>query len=130
MQLVSRSKLMSLPNGIVYSKYEPFGDIVGLYKKEDTWSHDWIYQDLIKELGTDSTDFVQTVESIEAGNKFELDLECTMRDGCFDDDQKYIVYDESDIRKLMAELQKSLDTYKAGDDHNGNPAGENTGQSN
>jgi hypothetical protein len=80
--------------------------IHGLSIKGDTWTNDWLYQDLLFEVeGNDSGEVHETLcAAEEKGTSFKLDLNCGSRDGCFESDQLFMVYERSDVEALISAL--------------------------
>jgi hypothetical protein len=112
MRIVNRTDFLSLPSGIIYSKYQQLGIIEGLYEKGDTWSDDWIYQSLLDSVDcNDSDEFANIMFAAEEGSEFKMDLNCGERDGVFDDNDKFVVYDKKDLDKLVVRLIGSFNKY-------------------
>ena len=97
--------------GTVYSKYEPCV-FHGLYVKADepgNYKDDWLYDDLIGAINADSSeDFTDKCEAMERGESVKMDFEQTGRDGLFDNNQLYAIYETDDIKELINRLSKSL----------------------
>ncbi len=116
MKLYKRSDFIKLPVGTIYSRvstdHEEFCN--GLFCKTsgEEWENDWIEQDLIDEPlvpdhildGFDC--LVWAIEQRDSFNHVELDYNCTSRDGMFDDEDKLLVWDKKDIRKLINYLEE------------------------
>lgn len=105
MKIVNRATFLALPPDTVYSKYKSVGIIDGLYQKGETWGNDWIYQDLLDEVDVESSaERVDLFQAAEGGKEFRMDFECTSRDGMFEDEQLFMVYDNYDLDKLACRL--------------------------
>jgi hypothetical protein len=102
MKLVNREVFLAMPNGTIYSKYQPrvFDD---LCIKTSTLDHgDWIYIPL-------SAGFIKDSIAEEIiGDTFEFDLAATTRDGTYDESQIFAVYEKDDILKLISMLTYSF----------------------
>jgi len=96
-----------MPAGTLYSEYEPCF-FRGLYIKADNpgnYENDWLYDDLIGAVKCSSTDdFLDKCEQMEQGASVEADFENTGRDGMFDDEQLYGIYEKDDVKKLIERL--------------------------
>jgi hypothetical protein len=106
MKILNLREFKKLPAGTLFMKYEPcvFYD---LCVKGGTLDHDWFYESLDC---VDSTDYGNMAEilfkAFEQGTSFKLDLDCTMRDGLFEDDQLFAVYEKSDVETLIDKLNR------------------------
>ena len=108
---------MAMPEGVVFSKYEPsyFG---ALCVKGETLKHDFLYQD----IGCDavesesSEDFVGKLDDAHClGATVPMDFHCMGRDGCFDENQLFAVWEEGDVRDLIARLKECLPQSRYGE---------------
>ena len=115
MRIVSKEEFLQLPSGTVYAEYEPciFGN---LSIKDDTVFSisnqpiDFYCLEIASSVeSSGSEEFFERVEAMENnGKSFPIELDVTCRDGCFDDDQLYAVWEEEDVQSLITVLQKSL----------------------
>ena len=114
MKIVDKQTFLKLPDQIIYSEFEGY-NLKGLYVKlESRGTNDWYYQDLIDEpltpddTGTDHFGFV--IDMFDAhqttGTSFDLDYECRRRDGLYDHDLSFSVYQQKDLDAHIAHLQK------------------------
>jgi hypothetical protein len=114
MKLVNRIEFLKLPNGILYSFYESLGDLQGLFMKIDSREHDWIYNDLTNNVDcNDSGEFADIMLDIEQNKResFKLDLDCGLRDGFFEDNQLFVVYELDDVEKLLTKISSIAANY-------------------
>lgn len=117
MRIVDRQTFLRLPHGTVYSEYEPC-IFTGLFVKDgDTnpEAEDYFEQQLIGNVDcNDSGEFADVLESAEMSETaFSLDFEVSRRNGLFDQDQLYAIYEREDLTSFIGVLQKALDTqYK------------------
>ena len=114
MKIVNLEKFRSLPEGTVFMKYEPcvFGD---LSVKGETWQHDWLYSNITYNIDcVSSDDFSNKLDDAENnGASLQMDFDCFSRDGCFDRDQLFAVYEKDDIDGLIERLIKcKIQAYK------------------
>jgi hypothetical protein len=111
-KIVSRKEFLTLPNGIVYSKYQTLGAIDGLYQKVETRTNDWLYQDFLACVDASSSiDFFDVMSSAEQGEHFSLDLSCHERDGMYEESDLFVIYSRDDLHKLISSLSNVLETY-------------------
>lgn len=119
MKAFKREDFINLPIGTIFSRTDIESSLFyGLFCKTSDSSlvdDDWFEQDLISELGPkgfmgqlDAFDFEKEV--IDKFEDFELDLECSGRDGCFEEKDIFIVWDKNDVSKLINYLSESLKT--------------------
>lgn len=112
MKIVDRKQFLSLPEGIVYSKYQSLGMISGLYQKHRSYSNDWVYQDFLAMVDSeDSHEFTDIMFEAEKGGKFTIDLDCAERDGSFEDSDMFVIYDKMDITRLALKLAWTANIY-------------------
>lgn len=119
MKIVDRKTFLAMPKGTVFAKYAPhwFGEIT---IKEQTYGNDWWEQRLL-EVDCDGA-FSDAMDAALAGEKFDLDLACLGRDGLFDADQLFAVFEPHDVEGLIYRLQRALlDTANAATAPKGNP---------
>lgn len=110
MRIVDRATFLSLPAGTVFAKFEPhvFGEVT---IKEQTVGNDFVEQGLLPwfEGVDDSGAYFDTLETMVAGAPSPpLDYDCAGRDGLFDLDQLFAVFEERDVEALVARLQQAL----------------------
>lgn len=118
MKLYNRKEFIQLPAGTIYSKIDnPWCDLmIGLYCKTsgDEYTNDWVEQDLIGEAGfpndiKDGADaFEYQLNLRDTYQDFQTDLECAGRDGLYNEDDKFVVWDKNDITKLRDYLNSVL----------------------
>ena len=110
MRIVDRQTFLSLPPNTVYQKYEPifFGSIS---IKMESLETDWV------ELDVSNPDFAEATDSgrwamlcceMEEGASFPLYMESCGRDGLFDQNQLFAVWEPHDIELLIEKLRACL----------------------
>lgn len=112
MRIVKRPELLKIleKENIIYSEVNDYV-IDGLYEGLcSDYESDFIYNDLLTSLDVnDSDEYFDTLANAkDYGVEFRLDLDCTSRDGLFNDDQEYMIYDKEDIKKLVDKLSLYL----------------------
>ncbi len=106
MKIVNLETFLKLPVGTVFSNYIPqlFG---GLKIKGESWpsNNDFLYQNLIGNIKCDHAgEFVEQCEAAENNKSVDLDFYCMERNGLFDDNQLFAVYESEDLDKLIVRL--------------------------
>lgn len=111
MRIVDRKAFLALPEGTVFQKYSP--QVVSDFGiKGETWGNDFIILPLdvgfLVGAGSDTElcDLYYRME--EEGDDIGIDFETTQRDGCFDEDQLFAVWSDSDVRGLIDVLSRAL----------------------
>lgn len=111
MKIVNRKTFLEMPPGTLFQNYHPCTSGI-LCAKDETIGNDFLLQPLegVSAMEWDSSD--QMVERLEEmrgnGDSHPLDLDCLGRDGCFDNDQLYLVWERADVEALIARLQSAL----------------------
>lgn len=111
MKIVNLDTFLALPAGTLFAKYAPcaFED---LCIKDDSImaARDFFYQDIVGAIdAADSGKWSDLLfESQETGKSITMDFECGGRDGCFEPDQLFAVWERQDVQALIARLQRTL----------------------
>jgi hypothetical protein len=121
MRIVDRITFLAMPAGTLFAKFPPqpeapavmaidFGE---LQIKDDTSSNDYWYVDTVPppELAYDSADYLDAVAAavLNLGTSMGvLDFETIQRDGLFDVDQLFAVFEREDVVRLVRRLQQAL----------------------
>lgn len=110
MRIVNRKEFLALPSMTLYSKYAPcyFED---LQIKGETWPHDFLTHQVADAIKcTSSENFSDKLFCAqETGCSLEMDWTCWGRDGCFDEDQLFAVWETDDLKGLIGMLSKCLE---------------------
>ena len=109
MKIVGLEEFRALPEGAVFAKFQPdvFDD---LCIKGETWDVDFLYSSLTDDIECDSSterDELLDLARLE-GRSIKMAFDQEGRDGCFDDDQLFAVWEHSDVVGLMFKLNESL----------------------
>lgn len=106
MKIINLEEFRKCPIGTVFSKYEPC-IFNGLMIKGDTWETDFIYQDLIGNIECiDSGDFGNKLdEALMTGKSLTMDFDCMQRDGLFEKEQLFAIYEEKDVESFINALK-------------------------
>jgi hypothetical protein len=112
MRIINRGEFLKMPAGTVFCKYTPvvFGELnVKECNPNDGWVNDFICSPLTGAVdfgGTSSSDdFDGLFRCQETGESFHLDLECSCRDGLYEDDQLFAIYEQHDLIQLIERLR-------------------------
>ena len=109
MKIVNLEQFRALPEGTVFMKYEPciFDE---LCVKGETWEYDWLYENITTQIEcTGSGDFSDKLDAaLETGCSVAMDFNSWGRDGCFDNDQLFAIYEKQDVTGLIEKLNHCL----------------------
>jgi len=113
MIIVDFDKFIKMPEGTVYSFYNE-QTFTGLYIKVDTISNtDWWYKELVVNPDSNFIDgYITSFSELEKGNSVPIDTELLHRDGMFDYDREFAIYETEDIKQLITELILNLKNYE------------------
>jgi len=106
MKIVDRKTFLALPEGTVFAKYKPCV-FEALSIKGETWGNDFLVQYIDTALSADEADNL-LYGAAETGASLPMDFDCLSRDGCFDDDQLFAVWERADVEALIARLVRTL----------------------
>lgn len=116
MRVINKQQFYELPSGSVYSMYEPI-NLYGLKIKGNTIRHqdnnipfDYTYIDLIGNVKYDNSgEFFDLMNGLVIGEtSFPLDFECHQRDGMFEPEEMFCIYEKADLIGLINKLTESL----------------------
>lgn len=103
MRVVDRETFLALPPGTLFAKFEP--DVFGpLQLKADTCGEDFVCVELIPSFEgvRDCGDWHEVLDRMVAGEASPpLRYDSYGRDGYFDRDQLFAVFEERDVRALL-----------------------------
>lgn len=109
MKIVNLQTFRSLPANTVFSKYEPccFDD---LCIKGETLDHDFLVQQISDSIECSGSDeFADKLfRAADTGESVSFDFDCEGRDGLYEDDQLYAVWEPDDVRALIERLSQCL----------------------
>ena len=108
MKIFKRKDFINLPAETLFSFYCP-ASFDGLMIKTTSGGDDFNCDDIVGAIENISTsDFFDKCEVMESGVSVPMDFDNTGRDGFFDEDQLYAVYEKEDVKKLIDRLQRCL----------------------
>lgn len=110
MKIVDRKTFLGLPPGTLFSKFEPmiFGD---LSIKEETISdsEDFYYQQISDAVAWEYPgEFFDILYiAMKTGESLKMDFDCPTRDGLFDENQLFAIWERDDVMALISRLEKT-----------------------
>jgi hypothetical protein len=108
MKIVDRKTFLALPAGVLYSKYEPciFGDLN--IKGDTVGLGDFSTQEIADAVRcNDSEEFADILFSAaKTGGSFSMDFDCEGRDGLFDGNQLFAIWEPADVAALIERLTR------------------------
>lgn len=111
MKIVDRKAFLALPENTLFSKYEPCS-FEELTIKGESWLHcdDFLTQGVVDAIECSGPHewADKLFDSQENGTSMKMDFDCQGRDGCFDADQLFAVWELQDVEALIARLQLCL----------------------
>lgn len=111
MRILDRAAFLALPAGTVFAKYQPAHLAEPAIKGETVADVDFVVQPLDPWfLGADSSDaYIDILFAMQGGQPSPpVDYDCDARDGLFDQEQLFAVWDRADLEALIARLQRAL----------------------
>lgn len=116
MRIVNRKTFLAMPEETVFAKYATLGSLGEICIKGESYANDYWYQPLANSVDANNTgDFIDTMAAAEQGTPFKLDLDCQSRDGLFEEDQRFVVWEPEDVKQLVERLQRCVDSANAGE---------------
>lgn len=113
MKIVDRKAFLGMPANTLFSKWELcyFG---ALTIKGETCGSDFLMQEIADAVKCDDSDEFVTLCNCAAstGASLALDLDCIGRDGCFDADQLFAVWEADDVLALIERLKACVTNTK------------------
>ena len=110
MKIVGLEEFRKLPEGTIFMKFEPCTfEELGI--KGETWEYDFLYCDLLTQIessGSEEECLLLSDADNDSSISLKLDLEGYGRDGCFEDNQKFAIYEKQDIENLITKLSHCL----------------------
>ncbi len=108
MRIVNRKEFLAMPEGVLYSKYQPcfFGELA--IKGDSIGDNDFYYQDIAGAIKSNNSGEWADIlfDAQESGESFDIDLDCEGRDGMFEQDELYAVWEQKDVLTLIDRLQR------------------------
>ena len=116
MKIVDRKTFLALPNGTIYQDYRSTCADGNLLRKGDNITTNDYYAACLSGESVvdahDSGDFFDKFTAMEdTGASLPANFEVECRDGMFEADARYFIYEREDVVKLIAALQGALAGY-------------------
>ena len=114
MRVVTRKTFLTLPDGTLFCKGKPWAFEELAVKTasrigEGNDLGDFCYQSFRDIPCADSGEYIDRLEMmLNEGKSYPLELDSSSRDGCFDNDDIFLVYDYEDIVRLRDYLSDIL----------------------
>jgi len=109
MKIVNLETFRSLPVNTLYSKYEPcvFEEML---IKDETIEYDFFCSSIVDALELSETVSFSSMlsEAQETGDSLDMDFDICGRDGCFEKDQLFAVYENKDVKALIEKLKTCI----------------------
>ena len=118
MKIINLEQFRKLPPGTIAMKYEPC-TFEGLFMKGETWEYDFILTYLTDEIEANSSDdMIDKLRLAEKGASIPMSFDESQRDGCFEKNQLFAVWEKEDILGLINKLKECLEmAYNPGMHH-------------
>jgi len=108
MRIIKRKEFLKMPSGTLYSYYEPciFRELNIKTSDSTDYENDFVYFGLIGKFDTqDGKDDSEMCSRMELGESIPASFEETQREGLFDDDQLFLIYEKEDVEGMIKTLQ-------------------------
>jgi hypothetical protein len=108
MKILNRKDFLKTPAGTLWSYYEPcnFRDLSVKTSDRKDYENDFVSFSLIAGFDFfDSGEFLEICQRMEMGESVPQSFEQTTREGLFEDEQLFLVYEQGDIQKMIETLQ-------------------------
>lgn len=113
MRIFRRAAFLNLPAGVIFAKGKPWY-FETLSRKDETIHDqgrpiDWYYQDLVNiDMGADSGEWHDRLDHmLEYGSSQPME-DAVGRDGCFDDEDLFLVFEPADLVNLQVIIAEAL----------------------
>jgi hypothetical protein len=107
MRVVNRADFLKLPAGTIYCKGTPWA-FYGIQIKGDSLPNDWIFLDPAWPQAFDSGAANDLLEQSLADGSSFIVQEDYGRDGCFDDSEVMLIFEQADLLALRANIDAAL----------------------
>lgn len=110
MKIYKREAFLKLPGGTIFCKGQPwFWGQISI--KADSLPNDYIEMELNTIESNDSGDIVRKYEEmLESGANYPLTDDYYGRDGCFDDEDLFLVYEVADLFILKGIIENCINS--------------------
>lgn len=113
MKVLRRDAFLALPAGVIFAKGKPWYFETPHVKGEtihfDGKAIDFMHRDLVQISSHGSSDLFERLdEMLETGASYPLN-ESDGRDGCFDDEDLFLIYEAADLDQMQAAVEEARD---------------------
>ncbi len=111
MKIINRKDFLKVASGTVYSLYETHF-FNGLYVKGDTMREDFGCYEISSpfiDAGDNDSLSPKIIAMAETGESLPVDFTMFGRDGCFEENQLFAVWERNDVLGLIDLLEKSIE---------------------
>jgi hypothetical protein len=108
MKILTRTQFLALPAGVLFAKYTPsyFGPLE--LKDSTCGENDFFSLEIASAIEWKNSDeMLERLDRAEAGESIAMDFDTVGRDGLFDRDQLFAVWESADVAAFLATIQKS-----------------------
>lgn len=110
MKIVNLETFRKLPSNTLFAKYEPCVFYEFCIKGE-TWKHDFLVtSDIPGSIEAPSSDKYRCLlaDAQHCGKSLSMDFETEGRDGCFEENQLFAVWEKRDIEQFIERLKRCI----------------------
>lgn len=111
MKILTRKEFLKTPRNTLFSYYEPcnFRELNVKTSDGNDYENDFVYFSLIAEFDIkNSEEFSEKCQRMELGESIPQSFEETTREGMFEDEQLFLVYEKEDIKGMISTLSDLL----------------------
>jgi hypothetical protein len=105
-KIVNREEFMKMDH-VIFAKYESiyFGQV--MMKHENCTERDFYASSLFGDINSDTDgEFVDMFTEMENGKSHKMVVEYASRDGLFEDDEKYLIFEKEDLKAVIGLLNR------------------------
>lgn len=112
MRIYKFKDFIKLPVGTVWSYYTPcvFGGLNVKCSDDSYMDFDFLFDEIVGAFKDRHDGSV--FDLLDSGGSVDMDFNSTVREGMFDENQLYAVYEKEDLAMLVKRLSDALDKYK------------------
>lgn len=116
MKIVNRKTFLTMPENTVFAKFKP-NIFEELCIKLESYENDFRYIQINDSIAGNSEDFHNILDGcVKNEANIQMTFDSTFRDGLFDDNQLFAVWNSIDIARLIERLQGCLFPWNCGSD--------------
>lgn len=108
MKIYKRSEFLKLPPGTFFARGEKWC-IDGFYMKGESWENDFCFLSISDIDSFNSDEHIKRLEEMEETGKSYPMNECHGRDGLFDENELFLVFEHDDLCKIRKLIDYSME---------------------